>query len=172
MQRLHSSARVGHLTFHHVRPNHSFKRTASPPLNSNVRPQMNTPLLSAAPEQPHRPVHRQSRLKSMSRSKRIFLSVSLLAASLGSGCVSFFALDPYLDKAVGQAPGATPYPQIRYQREMGESDFSRTVEYSIDSLWRCRWVYEIEKSTGVVKSWSYPDQDAMRWCSELPASRP
>ena len=37
MQRLYSSGRVGHLTFHHVRPNHSFKRTASPPLNSNVR---------------------------------------------------------------------------------------------------------------------------------------
>ena len=33
-------ALVGHLGFHHVRPNHSLKRTASPPLNSNVRRQM------------------------------------------------------------------------------------------------------------------------------------
>ena len=98
--------------------------------------------------------------------------VAFLPAILGSGCVSFFALDPYLEKAVGKAPGATPYPQIKYQRVKEESDSVRVVEYSLTSLGRCRWVYEVEKSSGLVKSWSYPDQEAKQWCSQLPSSRP
>lgn len=106
------------------------------------------------------------------QAKRCLLAPSLLAGLLSSSCVSFFALDPYLEKAVGKAPGTTPYPQLKFQRVRGESDSIKTVEYSIDGLWRCRWVYEIEKSTGTVKSWSYPDEAAKRWCSELPTSRP
>jgi hypothetical protein len=30
----------------------------------------------------------------------------------------------------------------------------------------------VEKSSNVVKSWSYPDASAKKWCSELPSSRP
>ena len=103
---------------------------------------------------------------------RGFLAASLLGGLLSSGCVSFFALDPYLEKTVGKVPGTTPYPQLRFQRVLGESDSIKTVEYSIDGLGRCRWVYEIDKSTGTVKTWSYPDEAAKRWCSELPTSRP
>ena len=106
-------------------------------------------------------------LRSTRRASPVFILGFLLA-----GCVSYFALDPYLSEAVGSPPEATKYPRLKYQRVKEESESTRVVEYSIDSLWRCRWIYQIDKSTGNVASWSYPDQDAKRFCGELPSSRP
>ena len=95
-----------------------------------------------------------------------------MMALASSGCVTFLALDPYLDKAVGQKRGAERYPTLTYERLVQDSEGSQSIEYSIDSLWRCRWIFEVEKATDIVKAWRYPDPDAKRYCSELPSSRP
>ena len=97
---------------------------------------------------------------------------TLLAAYAAAGCVTYFALDPYLNKAVGQKLGAERYPELNYSRLITETETTRTIEYSIDSLWRCRWLFVVKKSTGTVTSWSYPDANAKQLCSSLPASRP
>ena len=98
----------------------------------------------------------------------LMLPIAVFAA----GCISYSSLDPYLDRAVGKAVGTDPYPQLKYHRAMSDSNGSRFVEYSIDDLWRCRWVFEIDKSTGNVKSWYYPDEQAKRWCTDMPDTRP
>jgi hypothetical protein len=97
---------------------------------------------------------------------------TLLAACAAAGCVTYFALDPYLNKAVGQKLGAERYPELSYSRLITETETTRTVEYAIDPLWRCRWLFVVERSTGTVTSWSYPDANAKQWCSSLPTSRP
>lgn len=88
------------------------------------------------------------------------------------GCTSFYALDPYLDKIVGQKVGEVSYPALGHRRLVKENGSRLTMEYSTDAMWRCRWELEIEKGGGVIKAWRYPDADAARYCRELPSSRP
>jgi hypothetical protein len=89
-----------------------------------------------------------------------------------SGCVSSYSLTPYLDKAVGQRVSDIEYPHLRHQKVMTDTGPTAVIEYSIDSLWRCRWIFEVEKADDVVKAWRYPDRDAAKWCEGLPSTRP
>jgi hypothetical protein len=89
-----------------------------------------------------------------------------------AGCVTFFPLDPYLDKAIGQRTGDVRYPQLRHQKLVRDEGSRAVFQYSIDALWRCRWEFEVEKGSDVIKSWRYPDEDAAKYCSALPSSRP
>src|SRR5689334_16563923 len=104
--------------------------------------------------------HLARRHRHTSRRSMFALAGVPLGALFASGCVTYFALDTYLDAAVGRPPGESPYPRLQYQRIRGESESVRIVEYAIDSLWRCRWIFEIDKTTGNVERWSYPDEDA------------
>lgn len=106
----------------------------------------------------------------MIKSTRLAPSAALFLAL--AGCVSFFSLDPYLDKAIGQRVSDIRYPQLKYWKLMSDDGSRAVIQYSIDSLWRCRWVFEIEKKDGIVKSWSYPDPEAARDCAALPSSMP
>ena len=81
-------------------------------------------------------------------------------------------LDPYLDKAVGQRTSDIKYPQLKYQKLMREDGSRAVIQYSLSSLWRCRWIFEIEKDSGIVKAWRYPDPEATNWCRHLPSSMP
>ena len=89
-----------------------------------------------------------------------------------SGCVTFFPLDPYLDKAIGQPVGDVRYPQLLHQKLLREEGSRMIFQYSIDALWRCRWEFEVERSSSVIKAWRYPDADAATRCRELPSSMP
>lgn len=74
-------------------------------------------------------------------------------------------------------PGGGPvsdvrYPQLHYQKRIGDDASGAVIEYSIDALWRCRWRFEVEKESSVVRAWTYPDAEAAKWCRTLPSSRP
>lgn len=88
------------------------------------------------------------------------------------GCVSFFSLDPYLDKAVGQPVSDIQYPPLGFRKVMSDDGPRAIIQYSIDPEWHCRWIFEIEKENSVVKAWRYPDADAAKRCRELPTSMP
>jgi hypothetical protein len=89
-----------------------------------------------------------------------------------AGCVSSVSLDPYLDKAVGRQVGDIEYLPLGFRKVMADDGHRFVVQYSIDPEWHCRWVFEIEKETSVVKAWRYPDPDAAKRCRALPASMP
>jgi len=106
-----------------------------------------------------------------SRHAAALLSGAVLCAAL-AGCAAFFALDPYLDQAVGQRVDAIRYPPLAYRKPASGDGSTAAIEYSIDSLWRCRWIFDVDKGSGLVKAWRYPDAEAARWCQTLPSSRP
>ena len=83
-----------------------------------------------------------------------------------------FSLDPFLDKAIGQKTGDVRYPQLVYREKVRDEGTRTIYQYSIDTLWRCRWEFEVEKGSDVIMAWHYPDADAAKHCSELPSSRP
>lgn len=104
------------------------------------------------------------------RNLAALLSRVALCAAL-AGCASF-PLDPYLDQAVGQRVDAIRYLQLAYRKPMSDDGSTAVIEYSIDSLWRCRWIFDVEKGSGLVRAWRYPDAEAAHWCQTLPSSRP
>lgn len=109
-------------------------------------------------------------MNSAARTASLMILVLIIATLVG--CVTFFPLDPYLDKAIGQKTGEIIYPQLKHQKLVKQEGSRVIVQYSIDALWRCRWEFEIEKDSGLIRAWRYPDADAARYCRELPSSRP
>lgn len=105
-------------------------------------------------------------------SHRILLTFYVILCLVLSGCVTYFSLSPKLDKAVGKKTSDVEYPALKYHKLRSEDDSKSIVEYSIDSLWRCRWIFEIRKKDEVITSWRYPDANAAKWCEKLPTSRP
>ena len=103
---------------------------------------------------------------------RILLMFYVTLCLVLSGCVTYVSLSPKLDKVVGKKTGDIAYPDLKYSKLMSENDSKYIVQYSIDSLWRCRWIFEIRKKDEVITSWRYPDADAAKWCEKLPATRP
>lgn len=63
------------------------------------------------------------------------------------GCSSF-SLDPYLNKAIGKKLNEISYPELKYGRVIGYDGPTETIEYSIDTLYRCIWVFEIDRVSG------------------------
>jgi hypothetical protein len=106
----------------------------------------------------------------LSPTTSLMLYVALYPAL--SGCVTYFSLDPYLDKAVGQRVSDIRYPQLTYQKLMSDDGSRAVIQYSIDSLWRCRWIFEVEKASDVIKAWRYPDSAAAKSCQDIPSSMP
>jgi hypothetical protein len=89
-----------------------------------------------------------------------------------SGCVTFFSLDPYLDKAVGKQANDIEYPQLKYHKLMSDDGSRVVMQYSLTALWHCRWIFEFQKKDNVIASWRYPDAEAAAWCRKLPTSMP
>jgi hypothetical protein len=83
-----------------------------------------------------------------------------------AGCASSYSLGPYLDKSGGQRPSDIKFPQLNHQKLMSDDGSRTVVEYSIDVMWHCRWIFEIEKA------WRYPDAEAAKYCQQLPSSLP
>ena len=109
----------------------------------------------------------------MTKFSHRILSIShVILCSALTGCVTFSSLSPDLDKAVGKQTYDVKYPDLSYRKLVSEDDSKSIVEYSIDSLWRCRWIFEIRKKDEVITSWRYPDADAAKWCQKLPTTRP
>ena len=98
--------------------------------------------------------------------------VAILLVDMAGCAATDFSLDPYLERAIGRRVGDIDYPRLEYKKVQLENEGEMTIQYSIDSLWRCRWNFVIDRSTGIVKAWSYPDETAAKWCRELPKSRP
>lgn len=89
-----------------------------------------------------------------------------------AGCASFYSLNPYLEKAVGQRTSDIKFPQLKHQKLVSDDGSNIAIQYSIDVMWRCRWIFDIDKSSAIVKAWRYPDAEAAKQCQQLPSSMP
>src|SRR4051812_6195817 len=95
------------------------------------------------------------------------IALSALAVATSVAACGSFELGPYLNEAVGRPLGSARYPLLDHSRVLGEADGLRTIEYSISSLGRCRWIFDVDTTTGVVKSWRYPDKETASRCRGL-----
>lgn len=105
-------------------------------------------------------------------SRQVLLMFYVIVCLVLSGCVTYFSLSPKLDEAVGKQTSDITYPELKYHNLISEDGSKSIIQYSIDSLWRCRWIFEVRKKDNVVTSWWYPDAESAAWCKKLPTSRP
>jgi len=110
----------------------------------------------------------------MNQSKRGGLPVAILSlnAVAFASCVSYISLTPVLESTVGKKLDEISRPNLQIQRMLHRSDEKTTYLISVDSLWRCKWEFEVSNQTNVVLAWRYPDAESEKWCSSLPATRP
>jgi hypothetical protein len=106
---------------------------------------------------------------------RRLLDISLGCAVIFAvaACVSYIDFDKRLNSIVGRRVSDVTSPGLSIFKRLESSDKeTETIEYSVDPLWRCNWILEIDRGTKKIVRWRYSNAEAARWCASLPATRP